>query len=73
MTRYDDYDLASIGASLRKRSDLSNRAKVINDSNADLYISIHLNSSTSSKWNGVQLFYDDINTKNYEIAKSGKH
>lgn len=70
MTRYDDYDLSSNGVTFRKRSDLSNRAKMINDSKADLYLSLHLNSSTSSKWSGAQIFYDDVNKDNYLLAQS---
>lgn len=69
MTRYDDYDLSNNGVSLRKRSDLYNRAKVINESEADLYLSIHLNSTNSEKWNGIQIFYDDVNEQNKLIAK----
>ncbi len=69
MTRYDDYDLSNSGAALRKRSDLYNRAKIINNSEANLYLSIHLNSTKSSKWNGVQIFYDDINEQNKIIAQ----
>lgn len=72
MTRYDDYDLALPNVSLRKRSDLENRAQVINESNSDLYLSIHLNSTTSSKWNGLQIFYDDINKENKLLAESLK-
>lgn len=68
MTRYDDYDLSNTTFN-RKRSDLLNRANSINNSNADLYISIHLNSINSSKWRGIQVFYDDINNNNIEIAR----
>ena len=39
------------------------------ESNGDLYISIHLNSIASSTWKGAQVFYDDINPKNEKIAK----
>lgn len=70
MTRYDDYDLSVNGASFRKRSDLYNRVKIINESNADIYLSIHLNSLESSKWSGVQIFYDDINDNNKIIAQT---
>ena len=35
---------------------------------ADIYISIHLNSISSSTWRGAQVFYDDVNEKNIEIA-----
>lgn len=69
MTRYDDYDLSNNGVALRKRSDLYNRAKIINESDADLYLSIHLNSTNSSKWHGIQIFYDDINDNNKIIAQ----
>ena len=67
LTRSGDYDLAST-TYYRKRSDLGNRARMINNSNCDLYLSIHLNSSLNSTWNGAQVFYDDINPKNKELA-----
>lgn len=69
MTRYGDYDLSYMRTGARKRSDLNNRAKIINESNADMYISIHLNSVSSTTWHGAQVFYDDVNSKNIEIAK----
>ena len=70
LTRYGDYDLSNIGVRYRKKSDLYNRAKVINNSSADIYISIHLNSTTSSVWKGAQVFYDDINDNNILLAKT---
>lgn len=72
LTRYGDYDLSNIGVRYRKKSDLYNRAKIINNSSADIYISIHLNSTTSSVWSGAQVFYDDINSKNILLAKKIK-
>ena len=69
LTRYGDYDLAVKNAINRKRSDLSRRANIINASNADIYLSIHLNSDISSTWPGAQAFYDTINEKNEVIAK----
>lgn len=68
-TRYGDYDLSNNYTNSRKKSDLNNRAKIINESKADIYISIHLNSISSSTWSGAQVFYDDVNNKNYEFAK----
>ena len=68
LTRDGDYDLSTTKIN-RKRSDLYNRAKMINESNADIYISIHLNSTDSSKWRGLQVFYNDINSENLVIAK----
>lgn len=69
LTRYDDYDLSVKNAVSRKRSDLSRRANIINESLADLYLSIHLNADTSSTWSGIQVFYDTINSKNEVLAK----
>lgn len=68
MTRYGDYDLSVKNTINRKRSDLSRRSNIINKSNCDLYLSIHLNAETSSTWRGGQIFYDDINSANKEIA-----
>lgn len=68
-TRYGDYDLSVTYASNRKRSDLSRRGNIINDSGCDLYLSIHLNAESSSSWRGAQVFYDDIHKDNEKIAK----
>ena len=67
LTRYGDYDLSNNSYS-RKKSDLNNRAKIINASGADIYITIQLNSISSSTLKGAQVFYDDVNDKNIKIA-----
>ena len=54
----------------KKRDDLYNRVKLINNSNCDMYISMHLNSSPSSKWNGIQIFYSNILKENKIIAST---
>lgn len=69
MTRYGDYDLSANNTINRKRSDLSRRSNLINRSDCDLYLSIHLNAETSSTWRGGQVFYDDINNDNKKIAE----
>lgn len=68
LTREGDYDLSKSTIN-RKRSDLSNRAKLINESDADIYISIHLNSTTDSRWRGLQLFYNNANSENKALAE----
>ena len=68
LTRYGDYDLSTPNTKTRKKSDLNNRVRMINDSNANIYISIHLNSYQSNYWHGAQVFYDDVNKENKEIA-----
>ena len=69
MTRYDDYDLSVKNTNNRKRSDLSRRVNIINESKCDMYISIHLNADPSSTWQGIQVFYDDVNPENEKLAK----
>src|SRR5699024_4757216 len=41
----------------KKNEDLKNRRKLIQESNGDLFISIHLNSFPSPKYYGAQTFY----------------
>jgi N-acetylmuramoyl-L-alanine amidase len=72
MTRETDRDLAPTdmkGYSRRKAADLKERIKIINNSDADLVISIHLNAIPSSRWSGAQTFY---NSKMKENAKAAK-
>lgn len=68
LTRDGDYDLSVPNAVHRKRSDLSRRSNIINNSNCDLFLSIHLNSESSGTWRGPQVFYDDNNQENKNIA-----
>lgn len=69
LTRENDNDLSTTKIN-RKRNDLYNRAKKINDISPDMYISIHLNSTTSSNWKGLQVFYTNKNSNNQNIARS---
>ena len=68
LTRSDDNDL-STSKNNRKRSDLRNRAYLINKSDCDIFISIHLNYFYDSKWKGLQIFYNDQNGHNKLIAE----
>lgn len=68
LTRDGDYDLSNSTIN-KKRNDLYNRVKMINSSNADMYISMHLNASPSKKWNGIQLFYSNVLKENEKIAE----
>lgn len=60
LTRDQDYDLAPKdmkGYSKRKAYDIRRRVNFIQDKNADLFISLHLNSMTNEEWKGGQTFY----------------
>ena len=72
LTRIGDYDLSENNARNHKKNDLTARARLINESNCDMYLSIHLNSDPSPTWNGIQIFYTDNNEKNKEIAETIK-
>ncbi len=69
LTREDDNDLSTTTIN-RKRSDLYRRAEYINKISPDIYISLHLNSSLSPSWRGLQIFYTNNNKENKEIALS---
>ena len=51
-----------------KKEDLNTRIQMINQSNADLFISIHTNSFTNPKYFGAQVFYNNFLDNNTFIA-----
>ena len=60
MTRSDDngiYDPSCTTIREKKRSDLKNRVRIANESNADLLVSIHMNYFGDQKSRGPQIFY----------------
>jgi N-acetylmuramoyl-L-alanine amidase len=66
MIREEDNGLYSIDSPNKKKEDMKNRKQIIKDSNADLFLSIHLNSFPQSKYYGAQVFY-------FEGSKSSQH
>lgn len=70
LTRKDDNDISNPNALYRKKSDFDNRIKLINNSNADLYISIHQNIYQNKKYSGPQVFYVKDNQKLAEIIQT---
>lgn len=60
MTRLTDTDLAAEhtkGLSNRKSEDIRNRLTFIQETDPDLFLTIHLNAIPSPKWSGAQTFY----------------
>jgi N-acetylmuramoyl-L-alanine amidase len=51
-----------------KRVDMNKRVDIINKSNADLALSIHLNNYSDSKYRGAQVFYCDNIAQNENLA-----
>lgn len=72
MTREEDKDLASADTKKirsRKVEDLKERVRRINSSEADLFISIHLNAIGEARWSGAQTFYNRAIEGNENLAK----
>ncbi len=68
LTREGDrgiYDETAATIKAKKNSDMRNRLKIMNDSGADLFVSIHMNQFGDAKYSGPQVFY----TKNLPEAK----
>lgn len=68
LVREGDYDLSSPNSKKRKRSDFNNRIELINNSNADIYLSIHINYLSDKKYDGAQVFYNK--DKNKKLANT---
>ena len=70
MTREKDKDLADSGSIReRKRADLIKRTQFINNSEADLYISVHANAFPQGNSKGAQTFYSPKFSENKRAAK----
>lgn len=71
MTRTDSEGIQDSGKTIRqkKRSDMSNREKLMNQSGADLFVSIHMNKFSDSQYSGPQVFYSPNHEKSKEMAQ----
>lgn len=69
LTRETDQDLADVGARKRKAQDLHRRAQLVKTSDADAFISVHLNAVPSSRWSGAQTFYYPTLEDNQQLAR----
>ena len=54
----------------KKNSDLRNRVKIANQSDADIFVSIHLNKIPEEKYWGWQTFYKNKNEEGKKLAES---
>lgn len=59
------------GKSIRqiKREDMNKRLDIIKQSNADLFVSIHMNYFTDSDVDGLRLFYDAKHKETLKLAE----
>ena len=73
LTRSDEngiYDLDKNTLREKKVSDIKNRVKIGNESNADIFISIHLNKIPQGQYWGWQTFYRKNDEESKKIADS---
>lgn len=72
MTRTTDISIYNDGSETireKKVSDLHNRLKIIENQKNCIFVSIHQNKFTSSKYNGTQVFYSANNPLSEGMAK----
>lgn len=72
LTRSEDVGLYSEGGSLRKKKneDLRKRKEIVENSGADLFITIHLNAFQQVQYYGAQTFYPNNNLAGKSLAES---
>lgn len=73
LTRSDEnaiYDIDSKTLKQKKISDIHNRVKIGNESQADIFVSIHLNKIPQNQYYGWQTFYKDGNENSIKLAKA---
>ena len=73
LTRSDEngiYELDSDTIRKKKVSDMKNRVKIGNNSNAEIFVSVHLNKISDSKYDGWQTFFVQDNEKSLQLANS---
>ena len=72
LTREDDVSLYedSPGKTIRQKynENLKNRKKIIDEANADLFVSVHLNAFEQTKYSGAQTFYPYKDEKSKLLA-----
>ena len=68
LTRSDDNGIYDVSGNIKNKkvSDIKNREEIINESNADLFISIHMNKFLQNQYSGPQVFYSK-NHKHSEL------
>lgn len=73
LTRSDEnaiYDIDSKTLKQKKISDIRNRVKIGNESQADIFVSIHLNKILQSQYDGWQTFYKEGSEDGKKLATS---
>ena len=70
LTRSDMNGLYSPFATNKKKSEMEKRRQIIEGAKADVVVSIHMNSFSSSQSRGSQVFYADNSSQGQKLAQS---
>ncbi len=72
VTRSDDNGIYDISGNIKskKNSDMKNREKIIKDSDADAFVSIHMNQFPQEQYSGPQVFYSANHKGSQRLAKN---
>jgi N-acetylmuramoyl-L-alanine amidase len=73
MTRSEDvlvYETGTKGIIQKRKQDLLRRKKIMDESGADIVISIHLNKFPETQYKGTQVFYPPQSTESLKLAES---
>ena len=68
LTRSDENGIFDADAKKKKASDLKNRTDIINNSGADIVVSVHLNKISGEQYYGWQSFYQKNNEQSKNLA-----
>lgn len=68
MTRQNSSGLYGLSTKNLKQKDMQARSKIINEANANLLISIHLNSFSQTSQRGAQVFYKEDDAQSLSFA-----
>ncbi|MCX7772088.1 MAG: N-acetylmuramoyl-L-alanine amidase [Clostridia bacterium] len=73
MTRDADalqYSPGTTNITDKRRQDLTKRKKIIDESNADIAVSIHMNGFSDTQYSGAQTFFPPSSVESERLAKS---
>ncbi len=63
------HDIGVTGLGNQKKSDMENRLKIINTYDNAIFVSIHQNQFTDSKYYGAQMFYPENSQQSEKLAQ----
>ncbi len=72
MTRTGEDSLADSGNTIsrKKHNDMHKRLSIINNSDADIFVSIHMNKYTDSRYRGAQVLYSGNFVQSEKLAQA---